>query len=74
MNCLGWEEGCELEALDEGTREEGSEEEDDGEEEYVRHIFTRVGEDTHEPEKKKCEPNIKRTYKVQSQGLTVCSV
>ena len=51
---LGGEKGCVLEALDEGTCEEGAKEEDDREEEYVWHIFTRVREDTHEPEKK-CE-------------------
>ena len=51
-SCLGWEKGCVLEALDEGTCEEGSKEEDDREEEYVWYIFARVGEDTHEPEQK----------------------
>ena len=59
MTCLGWEKGSELEALDEGTCEKGSKEEDDRKEEYVRHIFTRVGQNTHEPKKKQCELNMK---------------
>ena len=49
---LGWEKGCVLEVLDEGTSEEGAKEEDDGKKEDVRHIFTGVGEDAHEPWKK----------------------
>ena len=58
MTCLGWEKRCTLEALDEGTCEEGAKEEDDRKEEYVWHIFTRVGKYTHEPEKK-CEHKAK---------------
>ena len=66
---LGWEKGCVLEVLDEGTCEEGAKEEDDGKKEDVRHIFTGVGEDAHEPWKKRMNfAQKKSVLKVLTEG------
>ena len=70
QTCLCWEEGGVLEVLDECAGEESAKEEDHGEEEDVRHILTRVGEDAHKPVEKMSKRNC---VEEKTKILTVCN-